>query len=250
MKLENSFLHAPGVGEKTEKKLWKDGVRHWDDFSRNSVLGSKKQEKVEKFLETARKNLEVGNTKFFAKKLPNKEIWRLYRNFSDAATFFDIETTGLDQRKNKVTTVSVYRDGKSRTYVRGEDLTAENLRQEFFDSKIMVSFNGKRFDQPFLEHNFDLNVETPHLDLMYACKRIGYTGGLKAIEKELGIDRDLEDIDGREAVRLWKRYEKEGDEEALRKLIRYNRYDAENLEQLLKLAHERLTERFYRKYVE
>ena len=250
MKLENSFLHAPGIGEKTEQKLWKDGVRHWDDFSHNSVLGSTKHQKVESFLQTARKNLEVGNTKFFAKKLPNKEIWRLYRNFSDKATFFDIETTGLDQQRNKVTTVSVYRNGESRTYVRGQDLTAENLRQEFFDSKIVVSFNGKRFDQPFLEHNFDLNMETPHLDLMYACKRIGYSGGLKTIEKELGIDRELEDIDGREAVRLWKRYENEGDEDALRKLVRYNRYDAENLEQLLKVAHERLSERFYRKYLE
>ncbi|MFB6144452.1 MAG: ribonuclease H-like domain-containing protein [Candidatus Nanohaloarchaea archaeon] len=250
MRLENSFLHAPGIGEKTEQKLWKDGVKHWDEFPRNSVLGSTKQRKVENFLETARKNLEVGNTQFFANKLPNKEIWRIYRNFEDSATFFDIETTGLDQRKNRVTTVSVYRNGDSRTYVRGEDLTAENLRQEFFDSKIVVSFNGKRFDQPFLEHNFDLEVETPHLDLMYACKRIGYSGGLKAIEKELGIDRELEDIDGREAVKLWKRYENEGDEDALRKLVRYNRYDAENLEQLLEAVHERLSEQFFRKHVQ
>ena len=250
MRLENSFIHAPGIGEKTEIKLWKDGVTHWDEFSNNSVLGTTKQDKIESFLQTAKKNLEVGNTKFFANKLPNKELWRLYENFSGSATFFDIETTGLDQRKNKVTTVSVYRDGESRTYVRGEDLTAENLRQEFFDSKVVVSFNGKRFDQPFLEHNFDLDVETPHLDLMYACKRIGYSGGLKSIEKELGIERELEDIDGREAVRLWKRYENEGDEEALRKLVRYNRYDAENLEQLLKRLHKLLAERFYRKHLD
>lgn len=250
MRLENSFIHAPGVGEKTERKLWKNGVKHWDDFSSKSVLGKSKQQKVEDFLQTARKNLEVGNTKFFASKLPNKEIWRLYRNFSEEATFFDIETTGLDQDRNRVTTVSVYRNGDSRTYIRGEDLTAENLRKEFFNSKVIVSFNGKRFDQPFLEHNFDLDVDTPHLDLMYTCKRIGYSGGLKSIEKQLDIDRELEDIDGREAVRLWKKYEEEGDEEALQKLVRYNRYDTENLQQLLEVVHERLTERFYRKYVE
>ena len=250
MRLENSFIQAPGVGEKTEIKLWKDGITHWDDFTDNSVISSNKQRKINDFLQTARKNLEVGNTKFFANKLPNKEIWRLYKNFSESATFFDIETTGLDQRKNKVTTVSVYRNGESRTYVRGEDLTTENLRKEFFDSKIVVSFNGKRFDQPFLEHNFDLDMKTPHLDLMYACKRIGYSGGLKSIEKELGIDRELEDVDGREAVRLWKRYENKGDEEALRKLVEYNQYDAENLEQLLRTIHDRMAERFYRKHVE
>jgi len=71
------------------------------------------------------------------------------------------------------------------------------------------------FDRPFLEHNFDVNINNPHIDLMHTCKRINLSGGrAEKIEKELGIERDLEDIDGREAIRLWKKYEKNGNEQA------------------------------------
>ncbi|MFB6208827.1 MAG: ribonuclease H-like domain-containing protein [Candidatus Nanohaloarchaea archaeon] len=249
MRLENSFILVPGVGEKTERKLWKNGVRHWDQVSSAEKIGGRKRKRIESFLEKARKNLEVGNSYFFGDKLPNSELWRAYRNFEQEACFFDIETTGLDREKNRVTTVSFHRNGDTRTLVRGEDLTFENIRQEIESSSILVSFNGKRFDQPFLEHNFDLEIEIPHLDLMYPCKRLGLTGGLKKVEKELGIGRNLEDIDGREAVKLWKRYEK-GDQEALEKLVRYNGYDAENLRQVLENVHRRLESKFFRPHVD
>jgi uncharacterized protein YprB with RNaseH-like and TPR domain len=68
---------------------------------------------------------------------------------------------------------------------------------------------------------------------MYPCRRLGLDGGLKAIEREVGIDRELDDIDGWEAVRLWHRYER-GDGDALDRLVRYNRADARNLEALSK----------------
>jgi len=191
----------------------------------------------------------VGNSVFFGDKLPNREVWRTYRNFQKSACFFDIETTGLDKQRNKVTTVSVYRNGESKTFVRGQDLTAENLRKEFHKASVIVSFNGKMFDRPFLEHNFDVNINNPHIDLMHTCKRINLSGGLKKIEKELGIERDLEDIDGREAIRLWKKYEKNGNEQALNKLIKYNQYDTENLQQLLETTHKQLTERLFRIHV-
>ena len=245
MKAENSFIFIPGVGQKTEKNYWKDGLTHWDHLKDSGKLSDEKKTHLEK----AEKNLEVGNSVFFKDKFPNKSLWRIYENFSTQTCFFDIETTGLDQRKNKVTTVSFYRDGESKTLVRGQDLTRERLEEEFFESKMLVSFNGKRFDAPFLEHNFDLNIETPHIDLMYPAKRIGLQGGLKKIEKDLSIQRELEDIDGREAIRLWKKYEKNGDEEALQKLVRYNQYDAENLQDLTEIIVERLEREVYRPHI-
>lgn len=250
MRLENSFVLAPGIGEKTEKKLWKNGINHWDQISESEILGESRLQKILNFLEKARKNLEVGNTVFFGDKMPSREHWRLYRNFSNDACFFDIETTGLDPKKNEVTTVSFYRDGEDRTLVKGKDLTAENLKNEIFESGMLVSFNGKKFDQPFLEKNFDLTIQKPHIDLMYPCRRLGLTGGLKKIEQQLGVNRELEDIDGREAIRLWKRYSRKNDEEALEKLVRYNRFDARNLETLLEEVHSRLTQNCYRCYVE
>ncbi|MFB6204282.1 MAG: ribonuclease H-like domain-containing protein [Candidatus Nanohaloarchaea archaeon] len=245
MRIQNSFILAPGVGEKTEKKLWESGVTHWDHISSSDV---RKKEKIRQFIEKARKNLEVGNSVFFGDKLPNKEIWRLYRNFEDSANFFDIETTGLSPEKNRVTTVSFHRKGESKTLVRGEDLTRENLEEELHRSNVLVSFNGKRFDQPFLEKNLGIDIEIPHIDLMYLFKRLGYTGGLKSIEKQLDVERELEDIDGREAVRLWKRYEEDNDESALDRLVRYNQYDARNLQELMEIVHNQLTGRVFEPY--
>lgn len=250
MKLENSFIVIPGFGEKTEKKLWKNGVTHWDEIDHTDHVTAGQRTKAVEFIEKARKNLEVRNTPFFNNQINSKHFWRLYKNFEDNACFFDIETTGLDQRRNKVTTVSFYRNGESKTLVHGKDLTEENLRKELFESDIFVSFNGKRFDQPFLEHNFDVTFDKPHIDLMYPCKRIGLSGGLKPIEKQVGIAReDVDDVDGREAVRLWKKYEKNGDVDALNKLVRYNQYDAENLKRLLEHVHQALRKEIFEPHI-
>lgn len=245
MRIENSFILIPGFGEKTEQKLWKNNITHWDHVEETDFISDNKRQKAQEFLQKARKNLEVNNSLFFGSKLGSKRLWRLYRNFEENACFYDIETTGLDQKKNKVTTVSFHRNGEDVTLVRGEDLTRENLEREFFKSDLLVTFNGKRFDQPFLEHNYDLNIKTPHIDLMYPCKRLGMTGGLKQIEKDIGIERELEDLDGREAIRLWKKYEKNGDQEALNKLVKYNRYDARNLEQLLDIVHSKMKKQVF-----
>jgi len=249
MKLENSFILAPGIGEKTEQKLWKNNVTHWDKVSKANFIGSTRRETLEGFLKKARKNLKVGNSYFFGDKLPNKSLWRAYRNFEENACFFDIETTGLDKSRNKVTTIAFHRNGETRTLIRGQNLTRENIQREISNSSMLVTFNGKKFDQPFLEHSFDLDIDTPHLDLMYPCKRIGLSGGLKKIEKQIGIDRDLGDIDGREAVRLWKKYENKNNEDALDKLVEYNGYDARNLQELAEIIHQRLESRFYRPHI-
>jgi len=237
MRIENSFVLFPGIGEKTEKKLWKKGVTHWDDVEDSSVS---RKDRILAEMDKARKNLNAGNSLYFKEKLPNKSLWRTYENFRDDVCFFDIETTGLDKKRNKVTTVSLHRGGETKTLVRGQDLTKERLEEEIFQSSVLVSFNGKRFDQPFLEHNYDMNIKKPHIDLMYPCKRLGFSGGLKKIEKELRIERDLEDIDGREAVKLWKKYEKNNNEDALDKLVRYNQYDTVNLQTLLEEVHQRM----------
>jgi len=232
MRVENSFIAVDGVGRKTERSLWADGVRHWDDFEPDR-LGEATGRRVDDYIAEARDRLDRGDAAFFAETLPDRDLWRAYENFADGAAFFDIETTGLDPASNDVTTVSVHRAGETTTLVRGDDLTAPNLRAELDAADLLVSFNGKRFDAPFLEANFDVDVATPHLDLMYPCKRLDLTGGLKAIEKDLGLERDgVEDVDGREAVRLWHRYERENDEAALDRLVEYNRYDAENLRAL------------------
>ncbi len=238
MRVENTFIAADGVGEATERGLWESGITHWDRFERDA-LGPKTGERVAEFISEGRERLADDDSAFFEAALPSGEEWRLYENFREDAAFFDIETTGLDETRNEVTTVSVHRDGETETLVQGQNLTAERLHDRIADAPLVVSFNGKRFDTPFLEANFDVDLDVPHLDLMYTCKKLGLSGGLKAVEPELGIERERPDISGQDAVRLWREYER-GEESSLDTLIAYNREDAVNLRALADEATERL----------
>ncbi len=226
MRLENTYIGVDGVGETTERRLWEAGARTWEEFD-PSLCGPTTADRIESFIETARPRLDAGDAAFFDRQLPSAERWRLYENFREEACFFDIETTGLSQHRDRVTCVSVHRGGDTETLVRGDDLTREHLR-DLLDAPLLVTYNGARFDVPFLEESFDLSVEAPHLDLMYPCRRAGLTGGLKQIEPAVGVERDRPDLSGEDAVRLWREHER-GVDGALETLVSYNREDTVNL---------------------
>lgn len=238
MRIENSFLPIHGVGERTERRLWRDGITHWDDFEKSSV-GAVQGRNVAEFIDTAREHLDAGDARFFYDVFPSGSQWRLYENFRTETCFFDIETTGLDARHSDVTAVSFHRAGETTTLVRGNDLTRDALTAELLQAELLVSFNGKRFDVPFLEQSFDLDIDRPHIDLMYPCRRLDLTGGLKAIERAVDIERDTPGLSGRDAVRLWHAHER-GDDDALETLISYNRADTVNLESLMDVVADRL----------
>ncbi|MFB6309016.1 MAG: ribonuclease H-like domain-containing protein [Haloarculaceae archaeon] len=248
MRVENSFIGADGVGERTERRLWEAGITHWDEFERAGgvpdPVGPTQAERIERFVDQGRNRLADEDAAFFESAFPSGERWRLYESFCDRAAFFDIETTGLDHDRDRVTTVSVHRGGETETLVRGDDLTAERLRAVFEDAALLVTFNGKRFDVPFLETSFDVSLDHPHLDLMYTCRKLDLSGGLKQIERDIGIERDRPDISGRDAVRLWREHE-QGRDGALETLISYNREDAENLRTLAERATSRLHDRVF-----
>lgn len=238
VRIENSFIPVRGVGETTERRLWEAGVTHWDEFD-GSVVGETTADRIQSFIDTARDRLADGDARYFGEQFPSGERWRMYENFRSEACFFDIETTGLSQHRDTVTTVSFHQDGETTTLVRGDDLTADALRAQFEDAAMLVTFNGKRFDVPFLETSFDLSLDHPHLDLMYPCKQLGLTGGLKVIEQEIGVERDRPDISGEDAVRLWKEHQR-GRDGALETLVSYNREDAVNLRTLSDTVADRL----------
>lgn len=242
VRLENSFIGVKGVGERTERDLWRAGITHWDAFDGSTVLGigPTLAERIGAFVDEAKARLAAGDARYFDAALPGRERWRLYEDFRDRTAYLDIETTGLSQHRDDVTVVSVHRAGETSSLVRGRDLSAEALQAALDDAAVLVTFNGARFDVPFLERSFDLGLDHAHVDLMYPCRRLGLTGGLKSIERTLGIDRDRPDISGRDAVRLWHRYARRGDEGALETLVDYNREDTANLETLMETVASRL----------
>lgn len=229
MRVENSFLGAEGIGETIERRLWTQGVTHWDAFDRACEgVGPTRADRIESFIEGGKEAIAVDDVSYFDQTFPSGSRWRLYETFREQACFFDIETTGLDKRSSVVTTVSLHQDGQTETLVRGDDLTRDDLLGAFEDAGLLVTFNGARFDIPFLEYNFDIDLDAPHIDLMPTCRKVGLSGGLSAVETDLGIGRELPDVDGREAVRLWHEHER-GTDGALDRLIEYNQEDTENM---------------------
>ena len=180
---------------------------------------------------------------FFSQCLPSAEHWRAYPLFSDSIAFVDIETTGLSQRRDRITVIGIYDGRESKTYIR--DINLNDVVEEFSKYKLLVSFNGARFDLPFIKSEFpEIEFRQLHVDLMYPLRRIGYNGGLKNIEKLLGISRseDTEGLTGFDAVRLWKQYER-GNQDALDKLIEYNKEDVINLKIIIELTYPKMVKK-------
>lgn len=238
MRLENSFLPVRGVGVKTERRLWEAGITHWDEFD-GSVVGPTIADRIEDYIETARPAIERGDLGFVAGDLPGRSRWRLLENAGRATCYLDIETTGLDHRRHQVTTVTTHMDGHTETVVAGRDDVPGALEATLSEASLLVTYNGASFDVPFLEAAYDLKIDPPHLDLRYPCRRCGLEGGLSTIESAVGFDRSVPDVDGLEAIRLWRRYER-GDEAALERLVTYNQEDTVVLESLAAAVADRL----------
>ncbi len=149
----------------------------------------------------------------------------------------DIETTGLSPRTCELTVIGIYicdeNDSEFRQLVGGE-ITAVNLLEALAGVTVIYTYNGSRFDLPFIDCALEVNLAERfrHRDLMYDCWRNNLYGGFKGVERQLGIKRELTEVDGLEAVRLWWRYRDSFDLEALDKLLKYNREDVLNLKVL------------------
>jgi len=151
--------------------------------------------------------------------------------------FLDIETTGLFPEYCEVTVVGVQAiHGIDTRFIQlvGDDATADNLLEALNGVQVIYTYNGSRFDLPFIRSCLRINLADifVHHDLMYDCWRNNLYGGLKCVERQLGIPRRLKDINGYDAVRLWWRYVNDYDEEALAILLEYNKEDVINLRAL------------------
>jgi uncharacterized protein YprB with RNaseH-like and TPR domain len=151
--------------------------------------------------------------------------------------YLDIETTGLSPHHCQITVVGVHLcRGKENRFVQlvGDDISAESLLEALQGVEAIYTYNGSRFDLPFIHHRLgvDLSEIFDHYDLMYDCWRNNLRGGFKAVERQLGIPRRLSDMNGYEAIRLWWRYVNDYDRRALAVLLEYNREDVINLKAL------------------
>ncbi|MDD5473193.1 MAG: ribonuclease H-like domain-containing protein [Candidatus Methanoperedens sp.] len=243
--LNNTYIHIPNIGAATEQMIWGCGIKSWEDFLESHSMIKTAKTKKRLLLSGVQESIEqlsCSNHVFFARRLLPCHQWRAFRHFREKTACVDIETTGLSPQYDSITIIGVYNGKETKTYIRGINL--HEAPAELAKYKQLITFNGARFDLPFIEHEFPGFFSHLHIDLLYPLKKLGYSGGLKKIERSLGLKRseETEGISGLDAVRLWNRYER-GDDEALEVLVKYNREDVENLEKLIEMTYPKMVEK-------
>jgi uncharacterized protein YprB with RNaseH-like and TPR domain len=244
--IQNSFCILDGIGEKKERRLWKEGILTWDDFvgADDLLLFSKERKRLfNESLFLFQEELKSRNAGYFSRVIKRREQWRFFDVFSDGAVCLDIETSGLQPYSGGyVTVVGLYNGYDYKCFLHGRDLTTENLNKELRNYKCLITFYGAAFDIPFLQRTFrGIEFPMPHFDLCFAARRLGIKGGLKKLEQDFGIQRDesVQGLDGYDAVKLWE-HARAGSSAAMDRLIRYNKEDTVNLMQIAPILYERL----------
>jgi hypothetical protein len=217
-------MHVRGIGPKTAALLNDRGFSSWEDcFNRKQELpfNGKRRNRFIQELELCTQALQRDDIDYFISAFPTAEQWRILARYLKSAVFIDVETTGLSWHYGHISVIAAFQGGAIQSFRYGENL------DEFLglvdNSELLVTFNGNCFDIPFLERSFNLpEITCPHIDLRWIAWHRGYSGGLKYIEREMGIRRpvSVDGIDGFEAVDLFHRWQR-GDLQARQTLIRY-----------------------------
>jgi uncharacterized protein len=234
--LRHTFCHLPGVAASTEQRLWSAGLTTWDHVLVGEWSGKTPGRRLpaDELRESVRRH-DLGDAAWFDARLPSAQSWRLFGDFRGHCAYLDIETTGMDAH-DVVTTIALYDGQTVRTYVRGRNLDA--FAADVRAYRLLVTYNGKSFDLPFLRRCLGCPLDHAHIDLRYALAGLGVRGGLKACERQLGVTRPgLEEVNGYMAVLLWRDYQRRKDQRALDTLLAYNVQDTVNLEALMIYAH-------------
>jgi len=241
--LERTFIHIPGIGPKTEQRLWQQDILTWNHYlgTKKALFSPGRDAFVRRNLEASLENKD--NIRFFRERLSPGELWRIFGAFKQKAVYLDIETSGLYEGIDEITVIGIYDGAQVKTYIQGINLDAFEIEIGRYD--LIITFNGSQFDLPFIRKQFpNISLPTAHIDLRFFLRRLGYSGGLKAIEKMFNLVRgpDIDGMDGFDAVLLWRAYQA-GDRSALERLIRYNTADIVNLKPLMEQGYEEIKAR-------
>lgn len=244
--IKNTFCILDGIGERIERRLWKNRILTWEDFLSTSELPfiNKEQKKYyDNYLNNACLEIEKNNAEYFAQRIKRKEHWRLYDIFKEKAICLDIETNGLMPGSGGyITIIGMYDGNNYKSFIHGINLTGEEINTALKGYKYLITFYGAVFDIPFIQKTMNkLNFNILHFDICFGARRIGFKGGLKRLEKDFGFQRNelVKDMDGYDAVRLWE-YAKQGSKEAFELLLLYNKEDTVNLFRLAEKIYQEL----------
>lgn len=145
--------------------------------------------------------------------------------------YLDIETS----LRREITVVGIFQPPRRLIQIVHPKISARSVLKALKGATEIVTYWGHRFDLPVIEQclGIDLRDVFRSRDLADDCHQRGLYGGLKAVEKQLGIRRETEGLDGTDAMRLWEMW-LDGNRRALELLLKYNRDDVVNLYHLEK----------------
>jgi uncharacterized protein YprB with RNaseH-like and TPR domain len=153
------------------------------------------------------------------------------------AIYLDIETTF----QGELTVVGFTHVSSGTVQLVAPAITGAKLLAALPRAEAIFTYNGDRFDLPIIRQRLGVDLTTFYksIDLMKTCHKARLYGGLKGVERTLGIDRADADLDGKAAIALWDDWNRTGDRAHLDRLLSYNREDCENLVQLRRCLAER-----------
>lgn len=161
---------------------------------------------------------------------------RFCRN--DKKTFISIITTGIDRNKNRIFVANLY-DGKNLKQYRFP-LDRERFEKDVKDLEV-ITYNGGSFDIPFLKangitvsENFDLYSFLKSYKLL-DLQSLKFKDVYKYFTSE-----DTGELEAKEIIKLIKEYEKNNDENALKKILQHGERRIKNLSELFEEVEKEL----------
>jgi len=243
--LEHSFIFLDRITKKSEQAIWAQGITNWDQFlEAKEIKGISKTRKsfYDKHIKRAKEEKKNKNTEFFNTFFQQKERWRLFEEFKHECCYLDIETSGSTK---DITVLSIYDEEQMVTFVKGKNLDKQALLFILNNYKMIVTFNGASFDIPALEKYLGIQFHQLHFDLRYPLQQLGYTGGLKSIERQLDIRRESDGMKGIDAVHQWRQYFAGNHEQFLMNIIQYNQDDVHSLPFLADYGVKKLSQHYF-----
>jgi len=235
--LLSTFQHIEGIGKKTEETLWHEGVLNWEQYlskfgKQLSLLANNRSNSIS----ASQHAFQIGDVSYFANHLNKSEYYRVALAYPRETLFLDIETTGLSLYYDEITIIGWSIDGEYGVYIKDHD--ENDLIEALEKAKVIVTYNGTMFDLKFIKKKFPgISIPPVHVDLRFLAKRVGYTGGQKSIEKQIGFNRtsSIGDMLGEAAPILWHKYRR-GDLGSLKQLIIYNHADIEGVKAIFDIS--------------
>lgn len=226
---EQSFCQLDGITPNTEILLRDRGILTLSQLFQEADyhFSARHAWRIRQSIQTLDLAYALGILDVIANAFPCGHRVRLLHDFFSHALFLDVETSGMGP-KAKITCISTWRNGIMSTFIEGFNLN--DFLKEWASAKLIVTFNGKRFDIPMLVHKFGFSAIPAQVDLMDEARHFGYKGGLKAIEPQIGFSRNQELCpNGALAISLWEEYTQTGNQAFLDELVSYNQEDVRSL---------------------